>query len=134
MGLALPTTGGQETGPNPTDRGKCGSKRHIIADRRGLPLALSITGANRHDSMVFETLLDAMPEVPGLPGRPRQKPCKLQADKGYDYRRRREHLSRRGILVRIARRGVGSSERLGRYRWVVERLHSWLAGSSWLSH
>ncbi|WP_115617498.1 IS5 family transposase [Chromobacterium vaccinii] len=120
--------GGQGTGPNPTDRGKCGSKRHIIVDRRGLPLALSITGANRHDSMVFETLVDAIPAVPGLPGRPRQKPYKLYADKGYDYRRCREHLSRRGILVRIARRGVESSERLGRHRWVVERTHSWLAG------
>ncbi|WP_431021452.1 IS5 family transposase, partial [Chromobacterium phragmitis] len=86
--------GGQETGPNPTDRGKCGSKRHIIVDRRGLPLALSITGANRHDSMVFETLVDAIPAVPGLPGRPRQKPYKLHADKGYDYRRCRAHLSR----------------------------------------
>ncbi|MGR2664440.1 transposase, partial [Chromobacterium haemolyticum] len=56
------------------------------------------------------------------------KPYKLHADKGYDYRRCRAHLSRRGILVRIARRGVESSERLGRHRWVVERTHSWLAG------
>ena len=78
--------------------------------------------------MAFETLVDAIPAVPGLPGRPRQKPYKLHADKGYDYRRCREYLSRRGILVRIARRGVESSERLGRHRWVVERTHSWLAG------
>ncbi|OLZ81771.1 transposase, partial [Chromobacterium violaceum] len=104
-----------------TDRGKCGSKRHIIVDRRGLPLALCITGANRHDSIVCETLVDAIPAVPGLPGRPRQKPYKRHADKGYDYRRCREHLNRRRILVRIARRGVESSERLGRHRWVVER-------------
>jgi len=79
--------GGQEAAPNPTDRGKCGSKRHIIVDRRGLPLVLSTTGTNRHDSMVFETLVDAIPAVLGLPGRPRKKPYKLHADKGYDYHR-----------------------------------------------
>ncbi len=60
--------GGQETGPNPTARGKLGSKRHIIVDRRGVPLAWSITGANRHDSMAFEALVEAIPAVPGLPG------------------------------------------------------------------
>jgi hypothetical protein len=56
--------------PNPTDRGKLGSKRHLIVDRRGVPLALTVTGANRHDSIVFEALVDAMPAVPELPGRP----------------------------------------------------------------
>ncbi|AAQ58631.1 probable TIS1421-transposase orfB protein [Chromobacterium violaceum ATCC 12472] len=128
-GRVLPAPGGgQKTGPKPTDRGKCGSKRHIIVDRRGLPLALSMTGDNRHDSMAFETLVDAIPAIPGLPGRPKQKPYKLHVDKGYDYRRCREHLSRRGVLVRIARRGVESSEKLGRHRWVVERTYSWLAG------
>lgn len=78
--------------------------------------------------MVFEALVDAIPAVPGLPGRPRQRPHKLHADKGYDFRRCREHLKRRGILARIARRGVESSEKLGRHRWVVERTHAWLAG------
>ncbi|WP_424948500.1 IS5 family transposase [Crenobacter luteus] len=120
--------GGAETGRNPTDRGKLGSKRHLIVDRRGVPLALSVTGANRHDSIAFETLVDAIPAVPGLPGRPRQRPHKLHADKGYDFRRCREHLKRRGIMARIARRGVESGERLGRHRWVVERTHAWLAG------
>nr|WP_115648355.1 IS5 family transposase [Chromobacterium violaceum] len=120
--------GGQQTGPNPTDRGKLGSKRHIVVDRRGLPLALCVTGANRHDSMVFESLIDAIPAIPGLPGQPRKRPDRLHADKGYDYRRCRDHLRRRGIQARIARRGVESSEKLGRHRWVVERTHAWLAG------
>jgi transposase len=35
-------------------------------------------------------------------------------------------LRSRGIIPRIARRGIESSERLGRYRWVVERTLSWL--------
>lgn len=41
--------GGQETGPNPTDRGKLGSKRHVVVDARGIPLLILVSGANRHD-------------------------------------------------------------------------------------
>lgn len=55
-------------------------------------------------------------------------PAKLHADKGYDYRRCRAYLWRRGIASRIARRGIESSEKLGRHRWVVERTHGWFAG------
>ncbi len=112
-GECRPPPGGQETGPNPTDLGKLGSTRHIIVDRRGLPLALCITGANRHDSMVFEILMDSMPTIPGLPGQLRKRPDRPHADKGYDYRRCRDYLLRRGIQVRIAHRGVESSEKLG---------------------
>jgi transposase len=42
--------GGTQTGPNPTDRAKRGSKRHLICDARGVPLAVRLTGANRNDS------------------------------------------------------------------------------------
>ena len=42
------------TGPNPTDRGKPGSKYHILCEAGGLPLAIGVTGANRHDSMMLE--------------------------------------------------------------------------------
>ena len=52
---------------------------------------------------------------------------KVHADKGYDFPRCRRFLSRRGIRVRIARRNVESSQRLGRHRWVVERSLAWLA-------
>src|SRR5919202_4827968 len=41
--------GGEKTGKNPTDRGKLGSKRHILVDRRGAPLAIVVSGANAHD-------------------------------------------------------------------------------------
>ena len=99
-----------------------------MVDARGLPLAVQVTGANRHDSMVFDDLLDAVPPVAGLSGRPRRRPDKLHADKVYDYRKCREALRRRGIACRIAHRGVESRERLGRHRWVVERTHAWLAG------
>lgn len=46
--------------------------------------------------------------------------------KGYDFPRGRKALRKRGITPRIARRGIESSERLGRYRWVVERTLSWM--------
>ena len=113
-------------GPNPTDRGKAGTKRHLLTDRGGVPLAALLTGANRHDSVVFEALVDAVPPTKTPAGRRRKRPAKLHADKGYDYPRCRRALSRRGIGVRIARRGVDSSERLGRHRWVVERTLAWL--------
>lgn len=87
-----------------------------------------MSAANRHDSKMFERCLDAIPAIAGLTGRPRKRPHKLHADKGYDYRRCRAYLKGRGILCRIARRGVHSSETLGKHRWVVERTHSWFAG------
>ena len=86
-----------------------------------------VTGANRHDSVVFEELVDAIPRVAGKRGRPRSRPDKLHADKAYDFARCRQHLRQRGIQSRIARRGVERNDRLGRHRWVVERTHAWLA-------
>jgi transposase len=62
----------------------------------------------------------------GQPGRPRRRPDTLHADKGYDYPRGRRYLRRRGIGVRIARRGIEHPSRLGRVRWAIERTMSWL--------
>ena len=41
---------GELTGPIPTDRGKAGTKYHVLCDRNGLPLHVLATGANAHDS------------------------------------------------------------------------------------
>ncbi len=119
--------GGQKTGKNPTDKGKLGSKRHIVCDRQGVPLAVRNTAANVHDSKVLEEVVDAIPPIRRPRGRPRKRPKKLHADKGYDFPRCRQALRKRGITPRIARRGIEPREKLGRYRWVVERaLSSWL--------
>ncbi len=121
--------GGQETGPNPTDRGKRGSKYHLVVDHQGVPLAVLLSAANVHDSKLLEPLIDAIRPIwrpVGEPGRPRRRPAKLHGDKGYDYPALRRALRRRGITPRIARRGVDSSERLGRHRWMVERTNAWL--------
>ena len=100
-------------------------------DRGGIPLAITLSAANAHDSTLLERTVDAVPPIfgpPGKPGRPRFRPDKLHADKGYDYPEQRRALRARGIIPRIARRGVESGERLGRYRWVVERSLAWLLG------
>ncbi|MBB3261739.1 transposase [Paraburkholderia bannensis] len=91
-------------------------------------MSITVTGANRRDSMAFEPTLDAIPAVPGLNGQPRKRPDKLHADKGYDFARCRRYLRQRGITAHIARRGVEARERLGRHRWVVERTHARFAG------
>ncbi len=100
-----------------------------MVDRNGIPLAVEHSAANVHDSKMLEETVDAIRPIHGQrgrPGRPRKRPEKLHADKGYDFPRCRKALRKRGIKGRIARRGVDSSERLGRYRWVVERTLSWL--------
>ena len=119
--------GGEAAGPNPTDRGKAGTERHLVTDARGTPLGVLTGPANQHDSRMLAPTLDAVPPVRGGGrGRPRRRPGKLHADKGYDHRRCRRECRQRGITPRIARRGVESSERLGRHRWVVERTLAWL--------
>jgi transposase len=95
-GASVPSPrGGSHTGANPTDRGKLGSKRHLVTDRQGIPLMFCVTGANRHDAVVFEALVDAMPAIGGLPGRPLRRPDRMHADKGYDSPRCHAHLKRR---------------------------------------
>ncbi|WP_211235905.1 transposase, partial [Roseomonas gilardii] len=61
----------------------------------------------------------------GRRGRPRQRPGKLHADKACDARSRRQECRLRGGIPRIARKGIESSERLGRHRWALERTHAW---------
>ena len=97
-----------------------------MVERAGLPLAVRLSGANRHDSVLFEEVVDAVPPIRQPNGRRKKRPAKLHADKAYDHRRCRTALTRRRIKVRIARRGVDSSARLGRHRWVVERTLAWL--------
>src|SRR5215218_2290276 len=122
--------GGQRTGPNPTDKAKAGSKRHVVSDRGGIPLAVVLSAANVHDSKVLVEAVDAISPIRkprGRPGRPRKRPAKLHADKAYDFPRCRQALRKRGITPRISRRGIDSSEKLGRHRWVVERTLAWLS-------
>ncbi len=114
-------------GPNPTDRGKAGTKRQVIGERGGIPLASRLTGANRHDRMVVADLIDPIPRINCPSGPRRKRPAKLPADKAYDIPRGRQALTRRHITIRIARKGIDASQCLGRHRWVSERTLAWLA-------
>ncbi|MFJ2908429.1 transposase, partial [Streptomyces sp. NPDC087228] len=73
-------------------------------------------------------LVRGIPPIRSRRGPRRRKPAKLHADKAYDNRQLRQWLRGRGITPRIARKGIESSERLGRHRWTIERTMAWLAG------
>ena len=77
--------GGSKTGPSPVDRGRAGSKHHLLVDGGGIPLAWTLTGGNRNDVTQLLELLDRVPPVRGRVGRPRRRPKTLLADRGYDH-------------------------------------------------
>jgi transposase len=117
---------GVQTGPNPTDRAKLGSKRHLICDGRGVPLAIRLTGANRNDSQQALELVDAIPSLQGGRGRPRHRPDCVLGDRGYDAESIRRGLRARNIVPFLAKRNTEHGSGLGRWRWVVERTFAWL--------
>jgi transposase len=118
---------GDHVGANPVDRGKPGSKLHLVCDGNGLPLTAAVTAANVTDTSLFQAVLDDLPPVRTPSGRRRTRPEAVHADKGDDSAANRAYLRRRGIRSRVARRGIESSRRLGRHRWRVERALSWLS-------
>ena len=118
--------GGEDTGRNPTDRGKLGSKHHAVVDAQGTPLSATVTAANVPDVVALLGVVDAIEPVSGKVGRPKRRPEVLYADRGYDSDPHREELRRRSIEPVIARRRTEHGSGLGVYRWVVERFFAWL--------
>ena len=117
-----------KSGPSPVDRGRPGSKHYVLTDGQGIPLAVSLTGGNRNDVTQLLPLLDKVPAVAGVVGRPRHRPDALLADRGYDHNKYRRLLWARGIRPVIAERGTEHGSGLGVYRWVVERTIAWFHG------
>ncbi|MFF3907850.1 IS5 family transposase [Streptomyces sp. NPDC001848] len=113
--------GGPNPGLSPVDRARTGSKRHLITEGHGIPLAVSLTGGNRNDVTRLVPLIQAVPPVRGRRGRPRQRPVRLYADRGYDHDTYRKQVQALGITPVIARRGTGHGSGLGVHRWVVEQ-------------
>jgi transposase len=121
--------GGDDTGPNPTDRAKSGVKRSLLTEGHGVPLGLAVEGANRHDmKMVRQTIASLVVERPEPTPEHPQGVC---LDKGYDYQEVRDILVEFGFTAHIRSRGeeakalkqeAGTRAR----RWVVERTHSWM--------
>jgi transposase len=119
---------GSLTGPSPVDRGKPGSKIHVLSDRGGLPLTVAVSAANTNDSVALKPLVMAILATRSQRGPRRRKPGKLHADKAYDHAELRAWVGDHGTKVRIARKGIESNEKLGRHRWVIERTMAWLSG------
>ena len=119
---------GENTGPNPTDRAKTGSKHTLMVDGNGVPLALRTTGANASDQQQLEPIIEKFPQVKGGLGRPRTRPVLVVADRGYDSEKNRLILKWLGIQPLIAKRNTEHGSGLGKLRWVVERTNSWLKG------
>ncbi|QDT00670.1 IS5 family transposase [Adhaeretor mobilis] len=118
--------GGEKTGPDPTNRSKPGSKHHVVTDAHGIPLHVTLTGANRQDVTQLLPVIDGIPPVAGKPGHPRQRPDEVYADRAYDSQAHREQLQQRGIEPHLAKRNTDHGSGLGIYRWVSERTLSWL--------
>ncbi len=119
------------TGRNPVDRGKPGSKIHLLSDRAGLPLATAMSAATTHDSHALGPLVKAIPAIRSPRGRAAgdRASCTPTGDrKAYDNNELRAWLRGRGIIPRIARKGIESSTRLGLHRWVIERTVVWTFG------
>jgi transposase len=117
---------GEDSGPNPTDRGRPGVKHHLLVDANGIPLAGGLTGANTPDVKELIPLVDGIEPVAGKVGHPRRRPASVPADRAYDSEPHREERRRRGIEPLLAERNTEHGSGLGVYRWVVERTLSWL--------
>ena len=82
-------------------------------DANGIPLAVRISAANRHDSKFLVPLVDAVPAIRQCIGRPRRRPAKLHADKGYDFAHcRRAVTSVKLVEIRVRREvAIGQAAR-----------------------
>jgi transposase len=120
--------GGEQTGPSPVDRSKLGTKHTLLVSRSGVPLKIRTAGANASDHTQIIPLVLDFPKVGGKPGRPKQLPDALYADRGYDSEATRWLLRWLGVEPHIAKRRTPHGSGLGKVRWVVERTISWLKG------
>jgi hypothetical protein len=100
----------------------------VLSDRGGIPLSAALTAANTKRCLRPQALIRAIPAIRSRRGPRRRKPAKLHADKAYDQADLRAWIRGRGIAVRIARKGIEASDRLGRHRRVIERTMAWLTG------
>lgn len=127
--------GGEEAGPNPTDRSKPGYKEHLLVDGRGVPLSLVITGANVNEGPMLAPLLKALPIVRPVPDP--AHPQHLCLDAAFDNAPAREVVWAERYLGHIALKGGRAPEGIVHpggqaRRWKVERTHAWHDRFRWL--
>ena len=104
-------------------------KRSLLTEGHGLPIGLTIEGANRHDMKLVRPTIESI--IVERPKPSEKQPQGMCLDKGYDYDEVREilrefgftaHIRPRGEEAKALKREVGFKAR----RWVVERVHSWI--------
>jgi putative transposase len=120
---------GEKTGPNPTDRGKGGVKRSLLTEGHGVPIAVVIEGANRHDMKLVRSTIDSV--IVERPEPSKEHPQGMCLDKGYDYDEVYATLVEFGFTAHVRPRGeealaIKHEAGFKARRWVVERAHSWL--------
>ncbi len=105
----------------------------VLVDGQGVPLGVHLSPANRAEVQLAEPTLAQVAVPRAGPGRPKQKPARLIADRGYDSRELWARLGRRGIdlivpHLRSRRHRFQDGRKLRRYRrrWIIERTISWL--------
>jgi putative transposase len=121
--------GKSATGANPTDRGKKGTRRSLLTDGAGIPLAMVIDGANRHDVKLLCATLDGIVIARSEPTE--ERPQHLCLDAGYDGAPAYQEVETRHYVPHIRSRGEEKQEKVltpgyRARRWVVERTHSWI--------
>jgi len=120
--------GGEATGPSPVDRAKAGTKRSVLTDRRGAPLAISVTGANTPDKTLALETVDGIGVA--RPERGVYRLHHLCLDKGSEYEDVIAGMLERDYILHLKHRGepeptVSPEKKHPARRWVVERTHSW---------
>jgi transposase len=111
--------GGEMTGRSLVDRGKRGIKRSMVVGACGIPLAIVIAPANRHDSPLLADTLSTLQRLGVLPDRAR-----VNLDRAYDSYATRQKLAARGLRAEISEKGKPARVTATK-RWVVERTSPW---------
>jgi hypothetical protein len=104
-------------------RGGLSTKLHLAFEGRGRPLAVRLTGGQRHESTQLAAVLNGI-RVPRRRGRPRQRPEMMALDKGYSYPKCRQLLPQRGIRHVIPERKDQKARRQPKGRGVGARRSS----------
>ena len=129
MALFPPGKGGGQ-GVERGYKGK-GVTIHNLVDAQGMPLHSTQTAANDDERQQVPILLDGVVVKTNKPGRPRKRPKTMAGDKGYDDKKIRAFLRKRGIKPEMVKRVWKNKKRRGRptnmttKRYVVERCFSW---------
>ena len=116
----------EAVGHNPTDRGKMGTKRSVLADEKGIPLSVGLDRADRHDIRLLQPTLEHI--IIDRPEAASDHPQHLCMDAGYTESAKLVE-TKGGYTAHIRPRAEEKKEKrtnpnLNARRWVVEVIHT----------